>query len=153
MKPSAFTKKYMSAMCHKRRHRTAPQQTGFAIVSAIFLLVVLAALGGFMLTFSSVQQTTVGQDVLGVRAYQAARTGIEWGAYQIVNGGPSCVASTTLGALNADLAPYTVVVTCTTFTPANENGAAVTMYQITSTATRGAVGTPLYVERRLTATL
>jgi len=45
---------------------------GFAIVSAIFLLVVLAALGAFMVTFSTTQHTAAATDLEGTHAYQAA---------------------------------------------------------------------------------
>ena len=58
---------------------------GFAIVTAIFLLVILAALGVGMLVFSKAQQTTSAYDVQGSRAYQAARAGIEWALYQRLN--------------------------------------------------------------------
>lgn len=58
---------------------------GFAIITAIFLLVVLAALGVGMLVFSKSQQTTSGYDVQGSRAYQAARAGIEWALYRRLN--------------------------------------------------------------------
>ena len=53
-------------------------QRGFAAIAAIFLVVVLAALGGFMLTFSNTAQLTSAQDVQGTRAYWAARAGLEW---------------------------------------------------------------------------
>ncbi|MFN3397751.1 MAG: hypothetical protein ACK4ZS_04360, partial [Sulfurimicrobium sp.] len=48
------------------------------MVAAIFLLVTLAALGAFMLTFSSTQHLTSAQDIQGSRAYWAARAGLEW---------------------------------------------------------------------------
>ncbi|WP_310451574.1 pilus assembly PilX N-terminal domain-containing protein [Sulfuritalea sp.] len=56
---------------------------GFAIVSAIFILVVLAALGAFIVNISTSQQIGSALDVQGVRAYQAARAGLEWGLYQV----------------------------------------------------------------------
>lgn len=56
---------------------------GFAIVSAIFILVVLAALGAFIVNISANQQIGSALDVQGVRAYQAARAGIEWGLYRV----------------------------------------------------------------------
>lgn len=56
-----------------RRH-----QVGFAAIAAIFLVVVLAALGAFMVTFSNTQQLTSAQDLQGTRAYWAARAGLEW---------------------------------------------------------------------------
>jgi MSHA biogenesis protein MshP len=58
---------------------------GFAIITAIFLLVILAAIGVAMVTFSTAQHTTSGQDVMGSRAYQAARAGVEWALYQRLN--------------------------------------------------------------------
>ncbi|MDP2823608.1 MAG: hypothetical protein Q8O52_13145 [Sulfuritalea sp.] len=62
---------------------SATRMRGFAIVSAIFILVVLAALGAFIVSISSSQQIGSALDVQGVRAYQAARAGIEWGVYQV----------------------------------------------------------------------
>lgn len=59
------------------------QQSGFTIVSAIFILVVLAVLGTFMVSVSTSQQIGSALDVQGSRAYQAARSGIDWGVYQV----------------------------------------------------------------------
>ena len=125
---------------------------GFTIVAAIFLLVVLAALGAFVLTISNAQHMTSAQDLQGARAYQAARSGIEWGAYQVVRNS-SCAASTpispggTLGGIN-------VAVVCTsagwTYT---EAGNSVTLYQITATASQGTLGSASYVERQIQATV
>ena len=54
-------------------------QNGFTIVQAIFILVVLALLGTYMVRLSTVQQSTTTQALLQARAYQAARAGLEWG--------------------------------------------------------------------------
>jgi MSHA biogenesis protein MshP len=64
-----------------RIHKTA---RGFASIAAIFLLVVMAALGGFMLTFSNTQQLTSAQDIKGSQAYWAARAGLEWGIGNVI---------------------------------------------------------------------
>jgi MSHA biogenesis protein MshP len=56
---------------------------GFAIVTAIFILVVLATLGAFIVNVFSAQQIGSALDLDGVRAYQAARAGVEWGIYQV----------------------------------------------------------------------
>ncbi len=64
-----------------RRH--PEKRGGFAIVSAIFILVVLAVLGAFILNISSSQQIGSALDVQGARAYQAARAGIEWGLFRV----------------------------------------------------------------------
>lgn len=138
------------------------QARGFSIVSAIFLLVVLSLLGSLMLTFSTVQHVTGAQDVQGSRAYQAARAGIEWGVYQLLQTGtqpnPGCNANAqfvpgTATALAGTLSGFTVIVTCVGFGPYNEGGPDSKVYQITSTATSGSgPGSLDYVERQLRVT-
>lgn len=65
-------------------NRCAFAARGFAIVSAIFLLVALAALAGFMVMFANRQQLTSAQDIQGSRAYWAAKGGVQWAAATIV---------------------------------------------------------------------
>lgn len=60
------------------------RQRGFSIVAAIFILVVLAGLGGFIVSTSSSQQLSLALDAENSRVQQAARAGIEWGVYQVV---------------------------------------------------------------------
>lgn len=129
-------------------------ERGFAIVSAIFLLVVLAALGAFMVTLSTVQHTTSTQDVQGTRAYQAARAGVEWGAYQILRN-TSCAASTPLTPPAATLTGFVVTVGCAEAagSPFTEGANTINVYQITSTATFGTAGSTNYVERQLSAAI
>lgn len=126
-------------------------QRGFAIVAAIFLVVVLSALGAFMLTFSTVQHITSAQDIQGARAYQAARTGIEWGAYKVLRNS-SCASSTSLTA-GGTQAGFSIVVQCNSFPSTTEGGNTVNMYQIISTASQGTLGSATYVERQLQATI
>ncbi len=146
----------------------ARRPRGFSIVSAIFLLVVLSLLGALMLTFSTVQHTTAAQDVQGSRAYQAARAGIEWGLYQLLQTGtqaaPGCdpnpaltprFVPNTATALGGTLAGFSVTVTCVAAAngPYTEANIATNIYTITSTATIGTgPGDPAYVERRLQVT-
>lgn len=149
---------------------------GFSIVTAIFLIVVLAALGVFIVSVTGLQQSTQTLDVLGVRAYQAARAGIEWGAHQVLDPNntidaapgqcatpdmPACPGVAGPGALAGSLSVFTVTVTCTR-TTAMEGNRSVWTYELVSTAcnqpSAGScpnTGTPAagYVERRLTAVL
>lgn len=131
-------------------------QHGFSLVTAIFLLVVLAGLGAVMMTFFTAQQQSSAQDVMGSRAYQAARAGMEWGAYQVLQGGGACAAVTNLPALGGTLNGFAVVVNCTPPTAHNDTGVAggvVTVYNLTSTATQGVAGQPDRVERQINVTL
>lgn len=136
---------------------------GFALVSAIFILVVLAVLGAFILSVSSSQHMGSALDIQGVRALQAARAGIEWGLYRRLRDG-SCVATTSFVPPAATLTGFVVTVTCAaTADPGSHGGP--TVHQVTSTAcsepvagwaadtvacpNTGGHGT-LYVERRMT---
>ncbi|MDD2706260.1 MAG: hypothetical protein PHU07_13145 [Acidocella sp.] len=136
-------------------------QHGFSLVTAIFLLVVIAALGVFAVTLSTSQQQGAVLDVLGARAYQAARAGIEWGAYQAISN-PAAINCPVGGAASnpvampaapSTLAVFAVDVSCRGYAPVSEAGDTVTLYQMTSTATQGAVATPDYVERQMQATI
>ncbi len=64
--------------------RIHSKERGFASIVAIFLLVVMASIGGFMLTFSNTQQLNSAQDFKGSQAYWAARAGLEWGKGNII---------------------------------------------------------------------
>ena len=147
---------------------------GFAIVSAIFILVVLAGLGAFMVSISSSQHIGSALDVQGVRAYQAARAGIEWGLFQ-VNATPAYnfsygTPATAVGAATPnsracapangsfDTLGFRVTVACVEMDAGNGGP---TIYTLTATAcdqpTGGACPNTinpniLYIERRLVAT-
>lgn len=128
-------------------------QRGFSLVSAIFLLVVIAALGTFAVTLSTTQQQSAALDVMGARAYQAAKAGIEWGAYQVLRNGGCPVSPSVVAGLPNTLANFTVTVNCSS-APTTEGGVPVIIYQLNSTAnTPGGAATPDYVERQMSVTI
>ena len=133
-------------------------QKGFSLITAIFLLVVLGGLGAVMMTFFTAQQQSSALDVLGSRAYQAARAGIEWSAFQLLRNGGNCASVTqtlAAGTLAGSLSEFVVVVTCATTTHPESGapGGTRTIFRVTSTASRGAAGQPDFVERQIVATL
>ncbi|MHB8535229.1 MAG: pilus assembly protein MshP [Sulfuricaulis sp.] len=128
------------------------KESGFALVAAIFIVVVLALLGIMMVTIGGMQRATATTAVQGTRAYYAARTGIEWGAYQAVVAG-SCVASSTFPLSAPGLNGFSVTVQCTS-TPHQEHGPPpYNVYVLISIATSGAFGDADYVSRTLKATV
>ena len=128
-------------------------QCGFSLVTAIFLLVVIAALGTFAVTLSTTQQQSAAMDLMGTRAYQASRAGVEWGAYQVLQNGGSCTPTQVLTGLPNTLANFTVTVNCTSVA-VSDASATVTMYQLTSTARQGTtVGAPGYIERQISVSI
>ncbi|MBP6850620.1 MAG: hypothetical protein KA164_03400 [Rhodoferax sp.] len=127
--------------------RPSSAHGGFATIVALFLLVVLAALGAFMVSISTSQQVGSAQDVQGTRAYWAARAGLEWGI-------GSLTASP--GACPTPPAPFTVEgftlsVSCSSAS-FDEGGTARVVYSLTSRASLGgAAGSLAFVERSVSA--
>jgi MSHA biogenesis protein MshP len=117
-----------------------------SLVAAVFLIVVVAALGAFAIRVGSGQQQTVNLALLSGRALAAANSGIEWGTYEALTN-DNC-GNTTLNLTQAALSGFTVVVTCTS-TVYTEG----TSYLITAFASSGTYGMPEYVSRREMARL
>jgi MSHA biogenesis protein MshP len=146
--------------------RTRSGEDGFAAIFAIFLLVVMSAMGGFMLTFSNAQQLSSAQDIKGSQAYWAARAGLEWGMGNVIRqpvATSNCPTSSTnlLGGTTLFDGGFTVVVTCTLslYTERTLVGAVVTLkdmriFSITSVANNGTTpGTAGFIERSLSASI
>jgi MSHA biogenesis protein MshP len=133
-----------------RRCIRAAGSRGFALVPALFLIVVLGALALVAIRVGTGQQQAVTMSLQEARALAAARAGIEWGAYGATSSG-SCAASTTLNLSEAALAGFTVVVSCTS-TPYANGVSTNHSYVIQSTATTGTYGKPSYVHRVVSGT-
>mgnify|MGYP006969376164 CR=1 FL=1 len=128
----------------------ASRQKGISLVPALFLLIVLAALGIVAVRLTAVQQQTVVLAMQSARAYAAAQAGVDWSAYQaLVNG--SCAAAT-INLTEAGLAGFTVDTTCSS-TAHSEGPNTVRVYEIEAFARAGAYGTPDYVSRRIRSTV
>ena len=145
------------------------RQSGASMILALFLVVTLAGVGGFLVSIYTVQQQTTTQDELAHRAYQAARAGLEWGAYQLlrqpgVGFANSCDTSGSFTqtipftAASGNLNGFSVRVTCTSFGSQAEGGDTVRSYRIVARGCNQAncaaptLG-PFYVERELQATV
>ncbi len=138
-------------------------QQGFSLVTTIFVLVVLAGLGAVMMTFFAAQQQTTALDILEERAYHASRTGIEWGAFQVIPASQASFATAcrtgganqTISPLAGTLAEFTVNVECTA-TSHVDAADTVWAYKLTSSASgiQGASPGDLdYVERVMQTTI
>jgi MSHA biogenesis protein MshP len=146
--------------------RSSASCRGFALMMAIFMIVTLAAVAVYLLTVSTGQIEAVTQDEQGARAYQAARSGIDWGAFQVLRngGGPfgaTCATSApplSLGSLGpAGGTNFYAEVSCQRVGNETEGGVTVEVFRLTAmgcnrTPCSGAA-TPTYVERQLQLTL
>jgi MSHA biogenesis protein MshP len=145
---------------------TARRAGGFAYIAAIVFLVVLAGFALAALRLSGSAQVTVDQAVLGARASQAARAGLEWAFFRLkapnancntVLGGPDFVAETGYRVtLTCDMQTYQEGQTSTGASLAKN------IFQLTATACNGAacpatdnatVASPDYIERKRSASI
>ena len=134
------------------RLRCARPNAGFALVPALFLVVVLGLLAVVGIRVGVGEQQTVTMSLMQARALAAARAGIEWGANRALDPvSGTCAASTTLNLTEAALSGFTVVVSCTstTFTVVATPRHA---FVINAVATTGSYGQPGYTRRVMNAT-
>jgi MSHA biogenesis protein MshP len=93
--------------------RSRRRSGGVGLVTAIFLLVVLAGLGVALVTIFTSQQQAIALDEQGVRAGQAARAGIEWGLYHRLRDNACADGATYPVALAGEvLGGFTLTVNC-----------------------------------------
>lgn len=123
-------------------------QRGFSIVMAIFMLVVLGLLGGYMVRMAGVQLSTFNQTLLSARAYQAAHAGIEWGIARISNGGNCADVNAQTAMSFAGLNDFSVRLSCSsqTYSEADQNP---TVYRIKALSQFGNYSSSEYVAREL----
>jgi MSHA biogenesis protein MshP len=128
---------------------------GFAAISAVFILVVLAGLGAALVSIFAGQQSGQAYDVLGTKAYQAAHAGMENALYEVLHNG-ACPATSSY-ALGGALGDFHVNISCPSSPPSFNDGGTITIYDITVTSCNRAAcpGTPGdgYVERQLRASV
>lgn len=109
---------------NKRRGISSAPEAGFALVTAIFMLVVLSALAVYLVTFSTTGQVSSAIDVQETQAWRAARAGIEYARKRL---------PATCDPWSAPLDGFTMSVSCT---PTFSYGGTV-IYLVTSTAIAG----------------
>lgn len=65
------------------------KQKGFSIVSAIFLIVIMALLAVGMTKIFSTSQQSISQEITSLQTYLAAQSGLQTGMYQAVYAPPA----------------------------------------------------------------
>ena len=133
-------------MCPERFRLRKARQRGFSLVPALFLLIVLAALGAVAVRLTAVQQQTTVLAIQSARAYAAARAGIETAIYEALVNGNCGSASQALS--EGGLAGFTVDTTCSSSSH-QEGPQTTTIFVIDAFARAGSYGSPDYVSRRL----
>lgn len=126
------------------------KQQGFALILALFLLVVLAALGGAMATFSSTQHLNSAQDIQGSRAYWAARAGLEWAVVSILADPTRCADP--VASPPSSIEGFTIAIRCNA-TSYQDGPTAILIYRFESIASLGTSGNLGAVERSVSMSI
>lgn len=122
------------------------KQHGFGLVAAMFLIIIIAGAIAAMWRISVTQTATSSLSLQQARAYQAARSGLEWGIYQAIKS-ENC---------NTEFSPagmegFWVIVTCPTPWVVRDEGEEINFYSLSSTAQYSSPGNPDYAYRKLEA--
>lgn len=138
---------------------------GVSLITAVFLVVVLAGLSAAIVGVFTAQQNSALLDIMGVRADQAARSGLEWGLHRQLRVMPpsvACFSATSVTfAMPADTAMNGFSVTVSCSAGANVAGNTTNRWTITSVACNrpsatgcpNASADPDYIQRRVQAQL
>lgn len=132
-------------------------ERGFALVAALFLMVIVALVVATMSRLAVNQNADGDLALQQARAYQAAQAALEWGISKARNG--SCMSSgIDLSASN--LAEFSAGVDCrpvlssSPYSYTDENGESLTLFTVTAWAENGSPDQRAdYAYRKLTATV
>ena len=147
----------MRTMCTASPAAPPSAERGFALIAALFLVVIVAIIGAGMMVANRAQQLGAAQEVLGAQVYQAARAGLQYGINQVlVPGTPSCPASFGFTPPQWD-GRFRIIVTCAATARAG-GGNTYTEYRISAVACSAASDcsttvTEQLAERKLAASV
>lgn len=135
-----------------RREPHLRRASGFGLVAALFLIIVVTLLVITMARLSTVQHGSTSLAIQQARAYQAARAGLEWGISQAVQS--NLCAAGTPSMNGTGLAEFSVSVSCNSASYTDNEGNPVQIFRFTAEAQNGTPGgRPDYAYRQLTATV
>lgn len=127
--------------------RPERRETGFGLVAAMFLIVIVALVIAAMARLAVTQNATTSMAIQQARAYQATRAGIEYGIARTL-ADQDCDANFTLDG-------FSVAVSCSPITsvsvPEEGENKNARFRQVSAIAQFAEVGTPDYAYRQLTS--
>jgi MSHA biogenesis protein MshP len=124
-------------------HLNPYRQKGVSIVTAIFLIVVLALMGLGMVSILTTSQQSISQEITSAKAYMASRSCLQWAMYQAVYdpdpwlSSPDTVIFNNSGLVNTGCT--------TTFNTITNDGK--TFFNIEAKATYGSASDPEFSQR------
>lgn len=124
-------------------------QRGVSLIGAIFVMVILAALGSYIATITVFQHTGTALSLQSARALAAAQSGVDWGIWYVRTNN-SCAGSTSF-----TIGQFTVVQNACTATAVTEGVTGYNIFELqyTASSTGLAFGDPAFASRTLHATV
>jgi MSHA biogenesis protein MshP len=126
--------------------RGTRRSRGFALIAALFLLVVVALLGTFAARVNASQEGSGALDLAGVRADAALQAGIQYAAERVLAAGCGGLPGALPLAQNFSVA----FDNCQQLPNPVANVPSVNVFSVRATATRGQYGSPDFVSRQRT---
>ncbi|MCB1801833.1 MAG: pilus assembly PilX N-terminal domain-containing protein [Gammaproteobacteria bacterium] len=119
---------------------------GFTLISALFVIVVVSALGVYLTGLSTVAHSSSALAVRSSQAIYAAQAGVEWVVFRLA-AGDSCGSLPTAPVIDG----FSISVDACSTQTITEGSASYPLHDITVTASIGSYGDPAFVTRRLSA--
>ncbi|MEM7540251.1 MAG: hypothetical protein AAF384_01570 [Pseudomonadota bacterium] len=128
------------------------QSRGFTLLGAVFLIVIVSLLAGFLVSIVGLQKTSTALSTLGARAHYAAISGLEWGVHQTLTT-TSCFTSPTTFSVGGIGGEFEVTLTCVATAGVQEGALTYDVFDLDAIAEFGTAGNEDYVSRRLSASV
>ena len=125
-------------------HHNLTKQSGVSVVTAIFLVVVLALMGVGMVSILTTSKQSISQEYTSAKAYMAGRSCLQWGMYQAVFAAANGNYGNNFNNVNSSL----FNTQCTTNLD-SITADSLTFFNINTTARFGAIADPEYSERTM----
>ena len=127
-------------------------QQGFSLITAVFLVVVVALIAGFMANIGSSQQAATNFALLGARASYAAESGMEWATRQVVSNNACFTNGTSFTLAEGALSGYALNLSCAE-SLVTEGASSYKVFTLGAKASYGLEGSEDYFSRTLSATV
>lgn len=121
------------------------KQSGVSVVTAIFLVVVLALMGAGMVSLLTTSQQSTSQEYTSAKTYMAGRSCLQWAMYQAIYSAAAGNYTNTFNDANANL----FNTQCNTTDINIINSDSLVFFNIESTSEFGAAQDPEYSQRNL----
>jgi len=126
--------------------RSIKKQAGVSVVTAIFLVIVLALMGSGMVSLLTTSQQSISHEITSAKAYMAGRSCLQWGMYQSIYTPAAASSSNTITFNNNTSGLFNSQCATTIDTISADS---LTFYNINAVATFGSAASPEFSQREM----